>query len=263
MTKRISNAETTSSGRKRVRLGGKGHSNRHKTEDHMKKMWKARDKSRAEAPRNGRGKGFAANNYAYKRLLELKKDNEYFPESKITYNPDADPPSRTSTHVPLFIRMPKVADKMIDMLEEGIPYGTVCRYVGIDPNTFKRWLEIGTKGTNPLYTEFWQRVARAESQAEINLLEKMDGHHEKDWKSIAWTLERRWPEHWARTDKHEIGGLLTISTKEKLAEEVANDPDTLELARRVLGDGTVEFTLDTDNVLESNFVNTDGDGHED
>lgn len=241
--------DRTASGKKRVRLNdGSLNSRAHvkgrrkPSREHLEKMWAARDKARAEAPRHGRGKGFPANNHRYKQLMSIYKDNPHAPPKNVFFDSESKE-MENRRNLPLFIKKPKVADKMIELLERGIPPGTVCRSAGIGYETFKRWLVIGSEGLNPLYTEFFQRVAKAESQAEINLIDKMEAHHEKEWKSIAWTLERRWPENWARRDRHEVSGELVISKKEKLAERVVDDPETLDLARKLLEDGSEIFAV--------------------
>ena len=240
MTKKSNDIDKTSSGRKRVRLEGKS-SNSGGPREHMKKMWDERDKSRAKAQRHGRGKGFPANNYRFKRILEVHRNSNYAPNSRVVHDENA--VMAPNRNVPLFLKKPKVADKMIEMLSRGIPPNTVCRYAGIRYQSFRRWLEVGAERTNPIYTEFLDRVAKAEALAEIALLDQMEAHHDDDWKSIAWKLERRFPENWARRDKHEISGELIVNKKEKLAEQVVDNPEALELARKILEDGTEVYEL--------------------
>ena len=235
--------DKTSSGRKRVRLESRS-TNTGGSHEHMEKMWEARDKSRAKAERHGRGKGFPANNYKFKRILEVHRNSNYAPNSRVVHDENA--VMAPNRNVPLFLKKPQVADKMIEMLSRGIPPSTVCRYAGIRYTAFRRWLEVGAEGTNPVYTAFLDRVAKAEATAEVTLLDKMDAHHENDWKSIAWMLERRWPENWARRDRHEISGELTVNSKEKLAEQVVDSPIALELARKLLEDGTEVYELPED-----------------
>ena len=247
MAKKSNGIDETLSGRKRVRLEGKN-SRPGKSHEHMKKMREAGAKSRAEAPRHGRGKGFAGNNHKYKRLLEVHRNSKYAPNSRVVYDEDAEiAPNR---NVPLFIKKTDVADKMIEMLSRGVPPSTVCRYAGVHYTTFRRWMEVGAEGTNPVYTEFLDRVAKAEAKAEITLLGKMDAFHDEDWKSVAWMLERRWPENWARRDRHEISGELIVNKKEKLAKQVVDNPEALELARKILEDGTEVYELPGDGTID-------------
>ncbi len=248
MTKKSNDIDETSSGRKRVRLEGKS-SHSGGSRDQMKKMWDARDKSRAEAPRHGRGKGFPANNHKFKRILEVHRNSSYAPNSRVVHDENA--VMAPNRNVPLFLKKPLVADKMIEMLSRGVPPSTVCRYAGIRYQAFRRWLEVGAEGTNPIYTEFLDRVAKAEATAEITLLDKMDRFHDDDWKSIAWMLERRWPENWARRDKHEISGELIVNKKEKLAQQVVDNPEALELARKLLEDGTEIYELAEDDKIDA------------
>lgn len=225
--------DTTISGVKRVRFErGVGH---RKAPRDMTKLNEARDRSYAEAPRAGRGKGKIVPGYSYKRLLEIHAESEYVNPPRVR-KIEHDPVE--NKRIPLFMRHPEVADKIVDLIEQGVPYTTVCGALGISPDQFKKWLKIGKTGTNPHYTDFYHKIAKAEANAEILLLNELKRIGGEDWKSRAWTLERRWPEHWARRDRIEAEiGLkhdITVTKKEELAEKILRDPDALGLARKLI-----------------------------
>ena len=245
MSKKIK-VGTTSNGRQRVRLATTEFNNyKGRDAEHMKLMGKKRDESHRKAPRTGLGKGFRVPGHAVKKLLEVHETSPYARSHKM---PMPENVRDVTRRAPLFIMRPLLADKMIELIEEGYPLGTVCRFVGIRYETFKKWLAIGQEGLNPLYAQFHERVAKADAKAEMNKYDKLIPHERKDWKAIAWQLERRWPEHWARRDAAKLDVTLsgtTASQKESLAKSVIDDPKVRELTRQVI-QGVETYILEPD-----------------
>lgn len=85
-------------------------------------------------------------------------------------------------------RTPEAADRLCRALEMGHTHKAACALAGISPATFYDW-----KGSD---LEFLETVGRAEATAIEYHVAKINA--DPSWRSSAWMLERRFPEHYAR-----------------------------------------------------------------
>jgi transposase len=204
-------------GRKRVRLP-----------QNMDALHAGRDKALAVAPRLDDGR--VVPGYRYKEILNAYEEAGLKPR-EITAEPTH------QTRPPMFAADPRLAKKIVKYIRAGYPYTTVCRAVGVSRETFLQWLQRGKDG-HPVYQAFYERVCRAEAKAEMDVLESLSQHQKDEWKVSAWKLERRWPEHWGRRDafraETQANINVTVTSKEGLGKEVANDVTSRELARRMI-----------------------------
>ncbi|NND85490.1 MAG: hypothetical protein HKN46_10125 [Acidimicrobiia bacterium] len=63
---------------------------------------------------------------------------------------------------------------------------------GIDPSTLRSHRE-----RNP---EFGTALEKAQAAAENSFLSRMLLHTQNQWTAVAWMLERRWPDRWAKRE---------------------------------------------------------------
>lgn len=194
----------------------------------MTKANAARDEAFRTAPRDSEGRMIPG--FRYKQLVDAYEAAGLEPTviDENHYN---------LTKPPLFLSRPDKGRKILKMLRKGMPYTTVCRFIGINRKTFIDWMVKGQEG-HPHYVDFYEKICKAEAQAEIKRLEQLRLDGRGDWKSSAWQLERRWPEHWARRDafKAEVQANVEVHVhgKEKLAKQVVDDEASRELARRMI-----------------------------
>lgn len=219
---------TKKQGRHRVRLSKD-------TENQVVEAVKGRSKGkRQKHPRGESGK--AIKGHRYKELLEGYRENGLEP-SVLHGQP-------RSNQVPMFVIQPRLVPRIVKLIRKGVPYTTVCRYVGVTPKTFKDWLEKGRNGYTPEHVSFYEKVARAEAHAEMATLRSLQAHRRTDWRVSAWQLERRWPEHWAKKDRiiaeTHVSGNLVVDAKQQLGNAVTHDDAARELARRLIDD--TDFT---------------------
>lgn len=216
--------------------------------DAMQALHAGRDKAFKEAPRLESGK--IVPGFKYKALIDSYKRHGVKPKNGLSHYASK----------PLFMREPKLGNKIIKFLRMGYPYTTVCRAVGINSDTLKRWMALGLSNASPEYTKFFRRICKAEAKAEMKDLEKLKAHQKYDWRSSAWLLERRWPEHWARRDaikaELKINGQINVTHKHELSQKVAQDPTALELARKMIdgneyGYDEVDKDDSTNNITET------------
>ena len=134
-------------------------------------------------------------------------------------------------------RPTKLDDTVIVQLAEIVGSGsyltTACGIVGIDPFTYRTWLERGSieqeKGLETLYTRFVAAIKRAESDNEHRIAQSVieasqggqvikttttrrkDGSStteevtaQPQWLAGMTYLERRHPDRWGRKDRHQV-----------------------------------------------------------
>jgi len=192
---------------------------------------RARDRAYRDAPRDTEGRMIPG--FRYKQLVDAYESAGLEPHVQ-----RVDDVSLTKR--PMFISNPEKGKRLIKLLRKGLPYTTCCRLIGISRSTFIEWMVKGREG-HPHYVDFYEKICKAEGQAELSRLKELRQDGKGDWKSSAWQLERRWPEHWGRRDavRAEVVANVEISVKgkEKLAQQVATDEVSRELARRMI-DGT-------------------------
>lgn len=123
------------------------------------------------------------------------------------------------------------ATKILEALRLGVPQKTAITYAGVSETTYYRWLQEGEAPDAPApLREFRESVRAARAEAEVRSVAVIQNASRKTWQAAAWFLERGFPQHWARTDRHEVtgrdGGPLELSV----------DADALESKLRMLID---------------------------
>jgi hypothetical protein len=99
------------------------------------------------------------------------------------------------------------AAKILEALRLGVPQATAITYGGIAETTYYRWLQEGAADDAPEHLkEFREAVKAARAEAEVRSVAIIQNASRKTWQAAAWFLERSFPQHWARTDRHEVTG---------------------------------------------------------
>ena len=98
---------------------------------------------------------------------------------------------------------PALQEKIVELLELGIPPQKVCDRVNIAYSTYREWVQRGNgedpkdRPGNEQFADFSAQVNKAIAVGEINLLQSINNATKNDWRAAAWVLERRFPEHWS------------------------------------------------------------------
>jgi len=104
--------------------------------------------------------------------------------------------------------------KIVQALRMGATYELAAKFAGITYQTFNEWRKKGASAKSGAYFDFVNAVERAEGEAAIGWLAKIEkAANDGNWQAAAWKLERRYPDEYGRT-RHEItgagGGALEI-----------------------------------------------------
>jgi hypothetical protein len=99
------------------------------------------------------------------------------------------------------------ASKILEALRLGVPQATAVTYAGVSDSTYYRWLQDAAKDDAPQQLkDFRDAVHAARAEAEVRSLAVIQNASRKTWQAAAWFLERGFPQHWARSDRHEVTG---------------------------------------------------------
>lgn len=106
---------------------------------------------------------------------------------------------------------PEITGALCELLQKGEFFAHACAVVGVPPRTAHRWFERGQEDDAPdELVAFWQACARARAEGEKALVEQLlsmaEDKSSKDWKAIAWKLERLRGEIFHLTTKTELSG---------------------------------------------------------
>jgi hypothetical protein len=87
--------------------------------------------------------------------------------------------------------------EITDFLAQGMSRDDSCDLVGINQDTFYDWMKR---------PEFSEAVLRAEKQCKQRNIVRIQNASKKDWRAAAWWMERKHPEEYAFTTKHDVSG---------------------------------------------------------
>ena len=95
------------------------------------------------------------------------------------------------------------AEKLILM---GHYFSSVANHLGICRQTFASWMANGEKSPGTIFGEFYSRVKKAEAGFLMRTFGKIQqiGIDQNNWQALAWCLERRWPEMFAKRDPNAL-----------------------------------------------------------
>lgn len=106
--------------------------------------------------------------------------------------------------------------QVLVLLRSGCSKRRAAAYVGVDESTIRR-----AEKNDP---EFAIEVAKASTQFEVDLVNKMRAQADKFWRAAAWLLERRLPEEFGRPPKRRREKPVKEKTRhEELLEGIEAD----------------------------------------
>lgn len=86
-------------------------------------------------------------------------------------------------------------ERIISLLTAGVPKEVACAGVGIDSRTLRIWHDRARAGEKK-YVDFWEHIEEAIAKAQASMLVKIRKHGDRDWKALAWFMERVWSERY-------------------------------------------------------------------
>lgn len=138
----------------------------------------------------------------------------------------------------------KITDNIIEQIRENLLVGayieTASAMAGINKDTFYAWLKRGARALDKVrnangiadpenkkipnserkFAKFSDAIKRTMAESEIDLLKKLDSHSSTHWQSIAWRLERKFPDRYGR----KIHGTVGIGVGDGRIEDARTTP---------------------------------------
>ena len=109
---------------------------------------------------------------------------------------------------------PERTKRIMDAIKVGATYDLAAKYGGITYRTLRKWLTQGENEDSGPCREFFDAFMKAEGEAGIRWLAKIEAAANETWQAAAWKLERRYPRDYGRTVVESDGGLdLTFTIK--------------------------------------------------
>ena len=96
-------------------------------------------------------------------------------------------------------------NKILEGVDSGVSYRSVCGYAGISEPSFYGWLKKGKEdqlsGIKSPHNLFYEELQKHLVGVEVELVKSLK--LDKDWRAKAFILERRFPETWGKQEKVE------------------------------------------------------------
>ena len=125
--------------------------------------------------------------------------------NRVKKNPNGRPPELTD----------EMHDKIIGLIRAGNYVETASIAAGISKQTLYVWMKKGNKENSGKHKKFVDAVHKAigESEAiDVNNIAK--AAQKGQWQASAWRLERKHPQKWGRSERHEVqhsGAVFTLN----------------------------------------------------
>jgi transposase-like protein len=109
-----------------------------------------------------------------------------------------------------FGRPPKLdnekIEKFCDLIIQGRSFAKAAIMIGVSPSTLQRWLKRGrNEQDGSMYRKLVDMVDEATELSEFELRHRVSlaGQDSKNWRALAWMLERRFPEKYGKQSQHD------------------------------------------------------------
>ena len=93
-------------------------------------------------------------------------------------------------------------------------------------------MERGEREQSGIYRELYERVRRAEADAEVEAVARLRRAMPDDWRACLAYLERRYPTRWRRRESHEHTG--EGGGPVRVTDAMLDDPETRRILREAL-----------------------------
>lgn len=90
---------------------------------------------------------------------------------------------------------PELETRLLALLRAGVPKEVACAGVGIDSRTLRVWMGRARDGEEK-FEDFANKLEIAQAEAQSSMLVQIRKAGSKDWKALAWFLERCFSERY-------------------------------------------------------------------
>ncbi|UCH90459.1 MAG: hypothetical protein JSU60_04910 [Nitrospirota bacterium] len=112
------------------------------------------------------------------------------------------------------------------LIEAGMPINRCCELLHLSRHSYTGWLKRAKAGEEP-FMSFVRMLAAADARKTARLLSGIERHGEKDWKALAWILERANREEFGKTKRvdvnHQVSGKVQVEAVARLPDNQRKD----------------------------------------
>ena len=101
---------------------------------------------------------------------------------------------------------PELKKQIIDYVRDGVSFHDACMALGIDESTLYKWKQRGKIDKSGRYFEFLKGIKQAEHEAKVWRILTVAKGEKEDPRLALEMLARKYPNEFARKDRHEISG---------------------------------------------------------
>ena len=94
----------------------------------------------------------------------------------------------------------EVTKAICEAIENGATYAAASEAAGIAYSTFNEWM----KDKRPAYVKFSEAVSQANARFMTEGMRRIKEAGRRDWRAVAWSLERRLPEYFGQQNKLDV-----------------------------------------------------------
>lgn len=138
---------------------------------------------------------------------------------------------------------PEFKKRFFEAIRIGSHCESAAEFAGVTYSAVCRWVKRGDEEGEGIYYDFGQEYRKARADAELLLLSRVHNASTHDPRNAQWILERRYPEHWANSQK------IQVQVNEKLDQELDKILDILE--RKLDARTYIEVLNEIENLQES------------
>lgn len=84
--------------------------------------------------------------------------------------------------------------RLLHLVRYGVPLEVACHGAGVEGRTIRIWRRRAAEG-DKRFAEVCMKIDKARAEVQANMLVQIRAHGKKDWRALAWVLERAFGEH--------------------------------------------------------------------
>lgn len=133
----------------------------------------------------------------------------------------------------------KAEQQLILLAEAGVPKEVACAVVGIDSRTLRIWMERARAGEAP-FVALASKLETAQAKAQSSILVKIRKAGDRDWKALAWVLERCFSERYGYKSQVKVSVEAELEKMLDVATNVLGPESAAKLFAAIAGEAGLQ-----------------------
>lgn len=138
----------------------------------------------------------------------------------------------------------KMEERLLALLRAGVPKEVACAGVGISSRTLRIWMERARSGEKR-YQDFATNAEQASAEAQSSILVKIRQAGNKDWRALAWFMERVFSERYGYKAQVQVSVEQQLERFLDVAETTLGAENAAKLFAAIAGEPSEEAASET------------------